>query len=102
MANPWIDFLKRFKKDHPEIKQHDLFKKAGEEYKKKSHKQHGGLSALGYSPYQDSKGAGIGTTGVALQLNATNYGGAKRKRTARRKAKHYGGKRRCSAKRNYN
>ena len=101
MANPWINFLKRFKKDHPEIKQSDLFRKAGEEYKKKSHKQHGGLGALGYSPYHDSKGAGIGTTGVALQLNATNYGGAKR-RTARRKAKHYGGKRRCSTKRNYN
>ncbi len=44
MANPWIDFLKRFKKDHPEIKQSDLFRKAGEEYKKKSHKQHGGLN----------------------------------------------------------
>jgi hypothetical protein len=84
MANPWIDFLKRFKKDHPEIKQSDLFRKAGEEYKKKSHKQHGGLGAL--TPANYSGGDGVGTSGAGLQLKATLYGGAKRS-AKRRSAK---------------
>jgi hypothetical protein len=87
MANPWIDFLKRFKKDHPEIKQSDLFRKAGEEYKKKSHKQHGGLNPAPYN------GDGVGTSGAGLQLKARMYGGgakqsAKRaRRSARRSAR---------------
>ena len=95
----WNLYLEKYRESHPGMSVPQAAKEASKTYKK--HKQHGGLSALGYSPYHDSKGGGIGTTGVALQLNATNYGGAKRP-TARRKAKHYGGKRRCSTKRNYN
>lgn len=95
----WNLYLKKYRESHPGTSVPQAAKEASKTYKK--HKQHGGLSALGYSPYHDSKGGGIGTTGVALQLNATNYGGAKR-RTARRKAKHYGGKRRRSTKRKYN
>ena len=87
----WNLYLKNYMDAHHGMPVPQAAKEAAKTYKK--HKQHGGLSALGYSPYHDSKGAGIGTTGVALQFNATNYGGAKR-RTARRKAKHYGGKRR--------
>jgi hypothetical protein len=89
----WMSHFQAFRKAHPGMHVPQAAKAAAKTYKK--HKQHGGLSALGYSPYHDSKGGGIGTTGVALQLNATNYGGAKR-RTARRKAKHYGGKRRSN------
>lgn len=91
--NAWNRHLENYMNAHPGTPVPQAAKAAAKTYKK--HKQHGGLSALGYSPYHDSKGAGIGTTGVGLQLAATNYGGAKR-RTARRKAKHYGGKRRSN------
>jgi hypothetical protein len=94
--NAWNRHLENYMNAHPGTPFSKAAKEASKTYKKK---QHGGLSALAYSPYHDSKGAGIGTTGVGLQLNATNYGGSKRKRTARRKAKYYGGKRRCSTKR---
>jgi hypothetical protein len=90
--NAWNRHLENYMNAHPGTPFSKAAKEASKTYK---NKQHGGLS---YSPYHDSKGAGIGTTGVALQLNATNYGGAKR-RTARRKAKYYGGKSRCSIKR---
>ena len=84
--NAWNRHLENYMNAHPGTPFSKAAKEASKTYKKK---QHGGLA---YSEYHDSKGGGIGTTGVGLQLKTTNYGGAKRRRTARRKAKRYGGK----------
>ena len=83
MANAWIDFLKQFKKDHPEIKQKDLFRLAGVEYKNKnkSHKQSGGQEMLTYSSVPPSEG--LGTSGANLQIKASTHGGSKRRSSKR-------------------
>ena len=35
MANEWMDFLKKFRKSHPNMKGAEVMKKASAEYKKK-------------------------------------------------------------------
>ena len=82
-VNAWMEHLKAFRKDHPDMNNKLIFSAAKKTYKKQS-----GGGALGGS-LSSSPISGIGgTSGVALQTNATLYSGgsSKRRRSSKRRS----------------
>jgi hypothetical protein len=86
-VNPWTAHVKEVSKQNPGMKFMDVLKKAKASYKKQ---QHGG-SALGGSLSPTAVSGMSKSSGTALQIQTTQFGGGKKSK--RRGSKRSGSKR---------
>jgi len=86
-VNPWTAHVKEVSKQNPGMKFMDVLKKAKASYKKQ---QHGG-SALGGSLSPTAVSGMSKSSGTALQIQTTQFGGGKKSK--RRGSKRRGSKR---------